>query len=98
MENIMISLADVTKTAAEMRRHNEQMMLELTEMKQIMNQLSANWQSPAAETIRARFNGMVPIFENYRDVVEGYAKFLDHTVTVYEATENSIHQNASSFQ
>ena len=43
MENIMISLADVTKTAAEMRRQNEQMMLELTEMKQIMNQLSANW-------------------------------------------------------
>lgn len=98
MENIMISLADVTKTAAEMRRHNEQMMQELYEMKQIMNQLSANWQSPAAETIRSRFNGMIPIFENYREIVEGYAKFLDHTVTVYESTENSIQQNAASFQ
>lgn len=98
MENIMISSAEVTKAAVEMRRQNEQMMQELMEMKQIMNQLSATWQSPAAETIRSRFNGMVPIFENYHDIVEGYAKFLDHTVTVYEATENSIHQNASSFQ
>jgi len=98
MENILISLADVTNAAQTMRRQNETLLQALMEMKRIMNSLSANWQSPAAETIRARFNGMVPIFENYRDIVESYAKFLDYTVSSYEATENSIQQGASSFQ
>lgn len=98
MEGIKITLAEVTRTASEVRRHNAQLENELMEMKRIMNDLSATWQSPAAETIRARFNGMVPIFENYRDIIESYAKFLDATVTSYETTENTINQSAASFQ
>ncbi len=98
MEALMISLAEVSKTSAQVRRYNAELMQELMEMKRIMNALSANWQSPAAETIRSRFNGMMPIFENYRTIIENYAKFLDQTVSSYEATENSIQQGASSFQ
>ena len=98
MEAIMISLAEVSKTSAQVRRLNSELMQELMEMKRVMNALASNWQSPAAETIRARFNGMMPIFENYRDIIENYAKFLDQTVAGYEATENNIQQSAASFQ
>lgn len=98
MEGIQITLAEVTRTAGEVRRQNAQLEQQLQEMRRIMNDLSATWQSPAAETIRARFNGMVPIFENYRDIIESYAKFLDTTVASYEATENNINQSAASFQ
>lgn len=98
MEAIMISLAEVSKTSQQLRRYNSELMQELMEMKRIMNALAADWQSPAAETIRSRFNGMMPIFENYRNIVENYAKFLDQTVTGYEAVENTIQQSAASFQ
>ena len=68
MEAIMISLAEVSRTSSQMRRYNSELMQELLEMKRIMNALATNWQSPAAETIRSRFNGMMPIFENYRNI------------------------------
>ncbi len=98
MEAIMISLAEVSRTSSQMRRYNSELMQELLEMKRIMNALATNWQSPAAETIRSRFNGMMPIFENYRNIIENYAKFLDQTVAGYEATEQTIQQSAASFQ
>lgn len=98
MEGIHITLAEVSKTAGEVRRYNTQLENQLLEMRKAMNQLSSTWQSPAAETIRSKFNGMMPIFENYKEIVESYAKFLDHTVTSYEATERNIQQNAASFQ
>ena len=39
---------------------------------------------------------MQPKFDNYREVIESYAKFLDNTVAKYESTENTLHSNASS--
>ncbi len=98
MEAIMISLAEVSRTSSQMRKSNSELLQELLEMKRIMNALATNWQSPAAETIRSRFNGMMPIFENYRNIIENYAKFLDQTVAGYEATEQTIQQSAASFQ
>lgn len=98
MEAVMISLAEVSRTSSQMRKYNSELLQELLEMKRIMNALATNWQSPAAETIRSRFNGMMPIFENYRNIIENYAKFLDQTVAGYEATEQTIQQSAASFQ
>lgn len=98
MEAIMISLAEVSRTSSQMRKYNSELLQELLEMKRIMNALATNWQSPAAETIRSRFNGMMPIFENYHNIIENYAKFLDQTVAGYEATEQTIQQSAASFQ
>lgn len=97
MEGIQIALAELTRTSGEVRRHNTELEQELLEMKRIMVELGATWQSPASDTIRARFLDMVPIFENYREIIESYAKFLDYTVTSYETTEQSINQSAASF-
>lgn len=98
MEQIHIVLADVTKAAQEVRRCNKQLNQELMTMRKYMNELQSTWNSPAAETIRSKFNQMTPIFENYREVIENYAKFLDMTVSSYETCENAIHQSAASFQ
>lgn len=98
MEQLQISLADVSNTAQRIRHINQDLDQTLQQMRQIMNQLATSWQSPAAETIRTKFNGMTPIFQNYKDIVDSYAKFLDATVVSYETIENSMQQNASSFQ
>lgn len=98
MEGIHISLQEVSKSAGALRAINEDMHQQLLEMRKVMNQLAASWQSPASETIRTKFNGMMPIFENYKAIVESYAKFLDHTVVTYETLEANINTNAGSFQ
>ncbi len=98
VEGIHISLAEVSKTAGTIRTLNTSLDERLNEIKKQMNDLSSTWQSPAAETIRSKFNALVPVFENYKQIVESYAKFLDNTVTSYESTETAINNNASAFK
>ena len=51
----------------------------------------------ASLTIRTRFNALEPRFEQYHDVIEAYARFLDLTVQHYEATEATLKHNADNF-
>lgn len=97
MDQIQITLEEVTQTAMKIRSCNEQLNEKLMIMKQYMNDLESSWQSPAANAIREKFNGMLPIFNNYYEIIQLYAKFLDVTVSAYEQTENSIYHQASTF-
>ncbi|MCD5324192.1 MULTISPECIES: pore-forming ESAT-6 family protein [Pontibacillus] len=98
VEGIHISLGEVQKTAGSIRTINQNLALRLEEIQKEMNNLSSTWQSDASETIRANFNALAPKFETYREVVDSYAKFLDNTVTNYEAAETSINSNAQAFK
>lgn len=98
MDKLTITLADVTKTAGFIRTQNEQLTSCLQEINGYMNQLSSDWQSPAGEKIRMRFHSMLPVFDNYKSIVETYAKFLDQTVTTYQSMEAQLNANAESFQ
>ena len=97
-EGINISLGEVTKTAETVRNLNKSLAEKLQDIKKEMNNLSSTWQSDASETIRGNFNALAPKFENYRDVVDSYAKFLDKTVESYNTAETSINSNASAFK
>jgi len=63
-----------------------------------MNQLAAYWQSPASETLRTRFHSLLPVFDNYRSVVESYARFLDQTVDTYHTLEQQLQAGADQFR
>lgn len=97
-EGINISLAEVTNTASTIRTINQQLSARLDEIRQEMNNLSSSWQSDGSETIRTKFNGLAPKFENYREIIESYAQFLDNTVANYDAAETAINSNASAFK
>ncbi len=97
MDQIQITLAEVVQTAAQLRSCNDQLNERLLTMRKMMNELEQGWQSPAAAAIREKFNGMLPIFTNYYEIISTYAKFLDMTAEAYEQIENSIFQQASSF-
>ncbi|WP_239617476.1 pore-forming ESAT-6 family protein [Cohnella mopanensis] len=97
-EGISISLGAVAKTAATIRNLNSSLSTKLDEIKKEMGNLSSTWQSDASNTIRNNFNALAPRFEEYKQVVESYAKFLDNTVTNYEAAETAINSNASAFK
>lgn len=97
MDQIQITLAEVTQTAVQVRHCNIQLYENLLAMRKQMNDLEQAWQSPAAQSIREKFNGMLPTFENYREIIDIYAKFLDQTVSAYEQIETAMQQQASSF-
>ena len=98
VEGIKISLGEVSATAGTIRTLNTSLNDKLLAIQKQMNDLASTWQSPAGETIREKFNNPVPAFENYKQIIEAYAKFLDNTVSSYEATETQIQNNASAFK
>lgn len=97
MDQLQITLAQVTQTAASIRSQNQQLNSCLQEIGTSMNQLAAYWQSPASEKIRSRFHGMLSVFDNYRSIVESYAKFLDQTVSTYQSMEAQLNASAEGF-
>lgn len=98
VEGIKITLGEVSKTAGQIRSLNQNLATRLEQIKNEMNALAQTWNSDASNTIRANFNALAPKFEEYRQIVDSYAKFLDNTVTSYDATESAINSNASAFK
>lgn len=97
-EGINISLGEVSKTAGSIKVLNQSLSTRLEEIKKEMDSLATSWQSDASNTIRNNFNALAPRFEEYKNVVDSYAKFLDATVTNYDTTESAINNNASAFK
>lgn len=98
IEGIKISLGEVTKTASTIRTLNQSLSSRLDDIKKEMNSLSATWQSDASNTIRNNFNALAPRFDEYKTIIDSYAKFLDATVTSYDSAETAINSNASAFK
>lgn len=98
METMNISLANMTSCANQIRQENGQLYQNLQEISVTMKQLAGFWQSPASETIRQRFQALLPVFDNYRTVIDTYAKFLDSTVLTYQSMEQQLNAEADTFQ
>lgn len=95
---IQVTTQVLTETAGKIRTINGNMDSKLTDINNKMNALESTWQSSAATDIRAAMNAMKPRFEEYKNVVESYAKFLDTTAASYETTETTAQNNASAFK
>ena len=98
MAMINISMNGVSDTAGKIRSLNQMMYEELNEMKREMNSLNGSWISDASEEIRNRFNQFSLRFDNQKEVIDSYAKFLDMTVSSYETLEAAVQNNASTMQ
>ena len=98
MDELKISLAEVTECATKIRDFNQMMYEQLSLMKKDMNDTSVSWISDAGEAIRSRFNQFATRFDTQKEIIDSYAKFLDQTVDHYNTLETTIHSNASSMQ
>ena len=98
MAMINISMNEVSDTAGKIRSLNQMMYEELNEMKREINSLNGSWISDASEEIRNRFNQFSLRFDNQKEVIDSYAKFLDMTVSSYETLEAAVQNNASTMQ
>ena len=97
-DSIQISTQVLLDTAEKVRTINGNLDSKLTEINKRMNDLEATWKSDAATDIRAAMNALKPRFEEYRTVVEAYAKFLVNTAQNYESTETAVQTNAGAFR
>ena len=98
MEELKISLAEVSECASKIRNFNQMMYEQLSLMKKDINDTNASWISDAGEAIRNRFNQFSTRFETQKEQIDSYAKFLDQTVDHYNTLESTINSNASSMQ
>ena len=95
---IQISTKVLVETAVKMRNTNKEMDAKLKEINKSMNDLEADWKSDGATAIRSSMNAMKPRFEEYKNVIESYAKFLDTTAQSYVSTETAVETNANAFK
>jgi len=95
---ILINWNEVRATATTIRGLNEKLALNLQDIKTQMNNMNSSWESDASNTIIANFNALAPKFDNYREVVDSYSKFLDTTATSYQDTDQAINNNANAFK
>ncbi len=98
MDQLNISLEQVSETAAVLRTLNQSMQESLAQIKRLMNETDLSWLSESGETIRSRFNQFALRFETQKEDIESYARFLDRTVTDYDTLETTLNANASGMQ
>lgn len=96
MPDVKITFEEVRAKATEMRGYNETLTQTLQEIKSTINALEADYTSDTSDTIRSAITAMQPKFDNYKEVIESYAAFLDNVAQRYETTEGTLNTNASS--
>lgn len=97
MEEIRITLPEVSECAAAIRSCNANLDDILSYVNRTMNEISSIWMSEGQETLLARFQKFSARFIDESEVIESYARFLDDTVANYDSLESTIVANASNF-
>lgn len=98
MEQLKISMPEVSATASQIRKYNTNLDDTLSYVNKIMNELNSIWLSEGEETLLARFQNFAQRFLNESETIENYARFLDETVSSYDSLESTIVANASNFE
>lgn len=98
MEQLKISMPEVSATASQIRKYNTNLDDKLSYVNKIMNELNSIWLSEGEETLLARFQNFAQRFLNESETIENYARFLDETVSSYDSLESTIVANASNFE
>lgn len=97
MNEIKITLPEVSETAAQIRNYNSALDEILAYVSKTMNDLNSIWKSDGEEMLLSRFQRFATKFIDESEVIESYARFLDSTVTDYDSLESTIVANASNF-
>ncbi|MBR0419420.1 MAG: pore-forming ESAT-6 family protein [Erysipelotrichaceae bacterium] len=97
MDNIRITLPEVSETASQIRNYNSTLDEILNFVSKTMNELNSIWESDGEEMLLSRFQRFATRFIDESEVIESYARFLDSTVSDYDSLESTIVANASSF-
>ena len=97
MDQINISLSEVSNIAAQIRSCNASLDDILSGVNRMMNEINSIWQSDGQERLLVAFQKFSTRFIEESEVLESYAGFLDATVSDYDSLESTIVANAGNF-
>ncbi|MDO4500447.1 MAG: WXG100 family type VII secretion target [Erysipelotrichaceae bacterium] len=98
MEEIRISLPEVSSCASTIRVINASLDDTLSNISGSMRELTGVWKGTAGESIVSRFQKYATKFIDESETIEEYAKFLDYIVSTYDSIETTLTTNASNFE
>lgn len=98
MNELKITLSEVSETANQIRTQNANLDEILSYVSRVMNDLNSVWESDGAETLLERFMNFSSRFLDESQTIESYANYLDQTVSMYDSLETTITSNASNFE
>lgn len=93
---IEISTQVLRDTAETVRRLKESLNDTLKDANTTVQNLESTWDSDAGRRIREGMRSMESRFEQYRNIVETYAAFLETTADEYDRIETDLTRNANS--
>lgn len=97
-DSINVSTQVLVDTAGKIRSINTNLDSKLAEINKCMNDLGNTWKSEGATEIIAAMNALKPRFEEYKGIIESYAKYLEHTAQDYDVAEGTVTSNANAFK
>ncbi len=95
MDSITITLEDLTAAANAIKGVNNDMQATVKEINSVINAVAESWQSEASTTFNQKFTSFMRVFEDCKLAIDNYAKFLDDTVSAYEAADTAINNAAN---
>lgn len=95
MDSITITLEDLTASANEIKSVNSNMQNTVSDMNSVIKEVTEYWQSEASDTFNAKFISFMRVFDDCKQAIDNYAKFLDDTVAAYQAADAAINNAAN---
>lgn len=92
-----INFGNFESWATKIKEDNGKLLEDLNDICDKINSLGDTYQSNASITIREKITGMKPRFEQYYQVIDSYARFVQATGEAYRSTETVNNDMASDF-
>ena len=87
----------LTAKAAELRSYKSQHDDEMAKMRALVNGLNEIWKGDAQDAFVTKFESMQPTFNNFSEMLEGYAKLMDTAAKQLSETDSTLSQTMNSF-
>lgn len=69
----------------------------MTKMKNLVHSLNEQWKGEAQTAFVAKFDSMQPTFNNFSDMLEGYAKMMDTSAKTLRESDQALKASINSF-
>lgn len=98
MAVIQVTPETLRSKAGEVRNHRSQHDDTMAKLKNLIYGLNEVWKGDAQDAFLSKYESMQPIFTNFSELLEGYAKLMDTAANELEATDQSLKTTMNNFQ
>ena len=96
-EKKVINYGAFESWANTIKNRNNTLLDDLHSIQSKINSLEGEWESDSAVSIRAAITNLEPKLQQYYDVVDNYAKFLNNAAEQFKAMEAGLNMRAQDF-